>query len=164
MLGVATGCALLVAGCGGASTSSSRSSTGVVTVHAPAVVHTAPAVETPHEYSARVNAICRKYHARLPHVAGGTPTALALETSEGLPVFRESEKQEAAVPVPPSETAIVHALRKALNVKYQQSKAIPGIIAREGISGVIRIEGKFAEVGGEVRALDRQLGLDECAK
>jgi hypothetical protein len=47
-------------------------------------------------------------------VADGTLTALALEASEDLPIFRKSEQQETLVPVPPSETSIVLALRKAL--------------------------------------------------
>ena len=162
-LAAACGAAIVCAGCGGTSASSSPTTVQVGAVHTPAAVH-APAPITPREYSARVNAICRDFHARLPHVAGGTPTALALEASEDLPLLRESEKQEAAVPVPPSEESTVHALRKALEAKYQQTAAIPGIIAREGITGEIRIEGAFAEVGGEVVALDHQLGLGDCAK
>ena len=156
LVGVIAGCALAGVGCGAGASASPPTTVRVA--------HTVTTVETPQEYSARVNAICRKYHARQPTVAGKSLTAVALTASEDAPVFKSFEQAEAAVPIPPREASLVHSLRAALQVKYEETKAIPGIVARKGLDGLIGIEAKDSQVAGEVVALDHQLGLDECAR
>ncbi len=154
-IGVAATIAVALCGCGGSG------STATVQATAPAAAKAAP---TAVEYAERVNAICRRWHARRTRVAGGTITSVALEASADLPELRAVNREEANVPVPPSEGSLVKALLAAEAMKYALESKIPAVAASEGTAGLLKLEPSLERNAGEVVALDHQLGLTTCAQ
>lgn len=159
---VAALAAVVLAGCGSASTTTTPSTSS-------ASAATTAATPTAAEYAARVNNICREYRARAKKAPGETATTvtattLALAITENEALYREKLAEEAAVPAPAGKEQIVKSLIAALRRKQALEHRVVLVAAREGNLGLVKLQEPLAVNGGEVLALDKQLGLTVCGK